>query len=224
MTPDELKNYVDAAMKQRDSFTLAYFIVVPLISIFGSFLSTYFQEKGKNAATKEDVGRITTEIEASKAHFTERLEHLRVELSSRAHYGKVRYEREMKVFEEVWPKLCVLREAVLSLRPVMDCLKEGETKESRKKERAERFSDAAMALAKTVDHSRPFYPPSIWKELRTLLDLSWGEAFDFRFSDDMGRGRGDYWDKAMSNSKAINEQVDKTCEAIRSRLTAFDEA
>jgi len=225
MTPDELKNYVDAAIKQRDSFTLAYFIVVPIISIFGSFLVTYLKEKGKNAATKEDIGRITTEIEASKSHFTERLEHLRAELNSRAHYGKVRYEREMKVFEEVWPNLCALRETVLSLRPVMDSsLKEGETEESRKKQRAERFMDAYMALAKTVEHSRPFYPPSIWIELRTLLDLSWGEAVDFRFSDDRGRGRGDYWDKAMANSKAINEQVDKTCEAIRSRLTAFDEA
>jgi hypothetical protein len=159
MTPDQLKDYIDAAVKQRDSFTLAYFIVVPIISIFGSFIVTfarsYSTEKGKNAATKEDVGRITTEIEASRSHFSERLEHLRAELSSRAHYGKVRYEREMKVFEEVWPKLCTLRDAVLSLRPVIDfSLKPEETEEQRKKERAEQFFDAYMALRETVDHSR----------------------------------------------------------------------
>ena len=151
MTPDDLKNYVDAAMKHRDEFTLIYFVAVPIISIFGSFVVTYLVEKGKNAATREDIGRITTEIEASKSHFTERLEHLKAELSSRAHYGQVRYEREMKVFEEVWPKLCVLRESVLSLRPVMDSgLKEGETEESRKKQRAERFMDRTWRLRKSA--------------------------------------------------------------------------
>lgn len=169
------------------------------------------------------MGRITTEIEASKSHFTEKLEHLRAELSSRSHYGKVRYEREMKIFEEIWPNLCTLRDAVLSLRPVIDFgLKPEETEEERKQKRAERFFEAWIALRKTVDHSRPFYPPTIWAELRTLLDLTHGESVDYRSSSD--RNREDYWDKAMANSEAINKQVDKTCEAIRSRLTAFDDA
>ena len=99
-------------------------------------------------------------------------------------------------------------------------LKQGETKEQRNEERGERFIKAFRALATTVEHCRPFYPPTIWKELRTVLDLSWGEGMDSR----SGNRRGHDWEKAMENAKAINEQVDKTCDAIRSRLTAFDEA
>jgi hypothetical protein len=223
MTPKELKDYVDAAIQQHDKFSFAYFFLVPILSIFGSFIVAYLTEKGKNTATKEDVGRITTNIESSKAHFTERLEHLRTDLSSRAYFGKVRYEREMKVFEEIWPKLCEVRNAVLSLRPVMDSgLKDGETNESRNTRRKTRFSDAYSELLKVVVHSRPFYPPAIWKELQALLDLCWGEAVEFTFAD--SKKPRDYWDKAMENSKAINEQVDKICEVIRSRLTDFDKA
>jgi hypothetical protein len=118
----------------------------------------------------------------------------------------------MKVFEEVWPKLCALREAVLSLRPVIDSgLKQGETKEQRNEERGERFIKAFMALATTVEHCRLFYPPTIWNELRTVLDFSCGEGMDFRSVD----RRGHDWEKAIENAKAINEQVDKTCDAIR---------
>ena len=106
MTPNELKDYVDAALRQRDGMQLLWLILVPVISIVGSVLVAYLNEKGKNAATKEDVGRITAEIETAKSHFTERLEHVRAELSSRVHFGKVRYEHELKVFQAVWPILC----------------------------------------------------------------------------------------------------------------------
>ena len=222
MTSNELKDYVDAAIKQRDSLTLLWFILVPVISILGSFLTAYLTEKGKNTATKEDVGRITREIESSKAHFSERLEHVRADLSSRTHYGKVRYERELKVFEEVWPKLCDLREAVLSLRPVMDSLPGPERQRSRaRRTGCQRVAETYKALDKTVQHSRPFYPlPTIWEELRKLLDMCYAEFFHFG-SSDMKDGFKDYWEKAMANSRAINEQVDRTCEAIRSRLTDF---
>ena len=225
MTPDELKVYVDSALQQRDSFTLVYVVAAHVLAIVTAFLYSYASEKAKNAATKEDIGVITTKIQASTAHFTERLEQLKADLGSRAHYGKVRYEREINVFEAVWPKLCELRVAVLSLRPVLDSgLKKGETAESRKTERATQYVDAYNALATTVEHSRPFYPPSIWSELQKLLKLSWDEAVDFRFADDSHEGKVAYWEKAIANATAINEQVDRTCEAIRSRLTAFDEA
>lgn len=50
-----------------------------LISFVGglvvrSFLPSYFQEKGKNLATKEDIAEITRQIEAAKSGFAEALE------------------------------------------------------------------------------------------------------------------------------------------------------
>jgi hypothetical protein len=143
-------------------------------------------------------------------------------IENKQHFSRVRYEREMKVFEEIWPKLCELQEAVLSLRPVMDTsLQEGETKDSRKLKRAESFSTAFVNFRMAIKHSRPFYPPVIWDELGILLKLCWGEATEFSvYSDE--RKPHDYWEKAMDNAQAINEQIDKTCEAIRTRLSKFD--
>ena len=121
MTPDDLKLYVDSALRQRDHFALFYWVLAPIILVIGgAFLGSYLSEKGKNAATKEDVGKITTEIESSKQFFNERLERVKADLGCRSHYSKVRYERELKVFEDVWPKLVQLQMSVAMLRPVMD--------------------------------------------------------------------------------------------------------
>jgi len=222
MTPEQLQQYIDAALRQRDQFNLVFYPLVIILSLGGAWLLSYLREKGKNLATKEDVGQITTKIESAKTEFAERLEKVRASLEVRSHYSRVRYEREMKTYEEVWTKLCGLKDAALSLRPVMDSsLKEGQTEEDRKRERAGKFIDCYMQLSRAVDYSRPFYPPGIWIELRQLLDLCWKEGVQYRFRGD-GRGMIDYWDQAMENAKAITSQVDKTCEAIRSRLTDFD--
>lgn len=221
MTPIELKQYVDTAVQQHDHLSLLYLTVVAILTFFGGYFASYSREKGKNTATKEDVGRITTEIESSKSNFTERLERLRTDLSSRAHFGKVRYEREMKIYEAIWPKLIELRVAVLSLRPAMDhSLGPGETVESRKEQRSHRFALAHDEFRKVMEHNKPFYPPEIWKELLEVMNLCWGEAVYYGVFDP--RQDREYWLKAMDNAKAINEQIDKTCEVIRSRLAAFD--
>ena len=174
-------------------------------------LISYLREKGKNLATKEDISEITSKVESIKA-----------DLGAKQHFSQIRYEREVKVFEEIWPKLCELREGVLSLRPVMDTLvQEGETPESRKQARAINFATAFGDFKTAIEHNPPFYPPSIWEELQILLKLCWGEAVEFgTFSAE--RINRDYWTRAMDNAKTINEQIDKTCEAMRTRLSKFD--
>ena len=211
MTPEQLQQYVDAALKQRDQFSLVFYPLTIVLSIGGAWLISYIREKGKNLATKEDISEITQKIESIKT-----------DLAAKQHFSQIRYGREMKVFEEIWPKLCELQEAVLALRPVMDTLpQEGETKESRKSMRAENFTNAFVAFRTAIKHSRPFYPPVIWNELVILLKLCWGEATEYGIYSDERKPR-DYWEKAMDNAKAINDQIDKTCEAIRTRLSTFD--
>jgi hypothetical protein len=45
------------------------------------YLPTYFQEKGKNLATKEDIGEITDKIEAVKTDYARQLELFKSEIS-----------------------------------------------------------------------------------------------------------------------------------------------
>lgn len=101
MTPIEVKQLVDAAIMQRDGFNLIWLSLIPIISILGSLLASYLTEKGKSIATKEDIGQITRIVESSKTEFTDRLEHLRSDLASRSHYSKLRYERELKIYEDL---------------------------------------------------------------------------------------------------------------------------
>jgi hypothetical protein len=177
----------------------------------GAFLGTYLQQKGKNLATREDISEITRKVESIKT-----------DLAAKQHFSQVRYEREMKAFEEVWPKIYKLGEAALSLRLVVGY--EGDTEESRKHRRDEndqKFVDALINFKTAIENTRPFYPPVIWEELQTLLKLCCGEAADFNAYLGERKDR-DYWKRAENNSKAINEQIDKTCEAMRIRLNKFD--
>jgi len=221
MTADLLREYIDAALSKRDQWIFALWFVTPFISLVAGFLGSYLGEKGKNRATKEDVGKITEEIERSRTIYSEQMERLKAELASRSYYSKARYEREMKIYEELWPKLCALKEAVLSLRPVMEAAPEaGETKEQRDEKRRQAYLKAVRAAWESVEHNRPFYPPELWQELRKLLDLCWHEAVGWRRGDN-SRFR-DYWEEAIQNSKAINDQVDAISDSIRGRLTKFD--
>jgi hypothetical protein len=220
MTPDQLKQYVDGVIHSRDTLTWICFIAIPIISIGGALLVSYFTEKGKNLATKEDIEHITDKVEAVKSQYAGELEKLRSELASKTHFSKVRYEREVSVFDEIWPKLHDLTTAVLSLRPVMDsALAEGETQESRRRDRITKYADAYRELLRAIDRKRPFYPESVWTELRRLIDLTWSEAIDYRSID---RHRFDDYTKAEANAKAIKEKTDVICEAIRERLAKFD--
>ncbi len=214
MTPEQLQQYIDAALKQRDQFSLVFYPVVTVFSIGGAWLLSYVREKGKNLATKEDVTVLTNTVEAIKA-----------DLGARQHYSRVRYERELKVYEELWPRLCNLQAAVLSLRPVFDWGPvKGVSEEEEKQNRRKRFLEAHGSFLQAVSLARPFYSSDIWERLQQLVKLCWGEAVDWGlFSDPRGReGRGDYWETAQKNSEAINSQIDVICEAIRTRLSHFD--
>lgn len=47
-------------------FQIVFDIVLTIIGLYLAFGKSYFSEKGKNLATREDVGLITKEIETVK--------------------------------------------------------------------------------------------------------------------------------------------------------------
>lgn len=75
-----------------------FIIIIGLIILYFSFknlLPTYFGEKGKNLATKEDIGEITGLIEGVRHSFTTETEKLKANLSilTNIHTGLVAEER-----------------------------------------------------------------------------------------------------------------------------------
>jgi hypothetical protein len=90
-------------------------VVLQVIAVLGllvvgwlvkSYMPSYYSEKGKNLATKEDIAEITHRIEQVKAS-----------LSSRLHIHQTRYDHEFKLLLELSEKLVAAREAATGLRP-----------------------------------------------------------------------------------------------------------
>jgi hypothetical protein len=215
MTPEQLQQYVDASLKQRDQFNLVFYPLTIVLSIGGAWLISYFREKGKNLATKEDISEITTKVESIKAG-----------LGAKQYFSQIRYERELKVYEELWPKLCDLESIVLSLRSGFGFSK-GTDEEQEKIKQKQTFMEAHSSFLTAVSHSRPFYPSEVWEELNKLIKLCWGEAIEWGLFSNLAlmrerENREGYYEKAQNNADAIKTQIQTLCEVIRTRLSKFD--
>jgi len=65
MTNDELE-IIKNLLPDNPGFPWWVYIVFAVLSLFGSFIGTYFSEKGKNTATKEDIEGLTAVVEGVK--------------------------------------------------------------------------------------------------------------------------------------------------------------
>ena len=52
-----------------------------LVSLYLAFFKSYFQEKGKNIATQEDIGPITKIVEGIKSDLSTKIEEVKANLS-----------------------------------------------------------------------------------------------------------------------------------------------
>jgi hypothetical protein len=200
--------------------------VLSLLSAFGLFvillflrayLPSYFAEKAKNLAQKEDLEDLTRQVESVRHEFSAAVERLKAELDRAAHVSKAHFDTEFTIYREIWRELVDLRAATLSLRPVMDHIDPSETSEERKQKRGKRFNEAYMKFFSTVETNRPFYPATIWDELQQLLKIARTEVINYQYQDP-DRDFEKYWRTAEANQKEIVESIERCCEAIRERL------
>ena len=62
MTPEQIQNTVELAISQGILFPWWSYILFIVLSGLASYLAVYLREKGKNLATKEDIGKITDDL------------------------------------------------------------------------------------------------------------------------------------------------------------------
>ena len=192
----------------RDLLFLGIGVAVSVIFIA---LRSYGAEKGKNLATKEDISTITRLVESIRVESQARLNQSEL-------VNRTQYELELQAYREVWDALLPVHRAAAALRPAFDVgLAEDETDDSRRHTRLKDFSETFNPFSLAVWKHRPFYPTPVFQQLSELLTLMRGEAIDYQY----GHPHQDreYWTKAMANVKAMNEQVDRICDAIRERLS-----
>ena len=215
MTPEQIQQLIDHSVNQHDLLWLVAILFAGVIGFFIAYFGAYARQKGQNLATKEDISTLTHTVESIKTDF-----------ATKQHFSQIRYERELKVYEELWPKLCDLQTAALSLRPVADWgPTTGKSEDEIRGERRKCFLEAHSSVFLAVNISKPFYSEEVWKQIQELIKLCWGEAVEWGLFSSLWRERmkrEDYWDKQQKNFESINKQIDITCEAIRTRLSKFD--
>ena len=188
--------------------TLAGIVAIGLL--LRRFLPSYLSEKGKNLATKEDVGEITARIEEVKARYAleveiaknlatkedvaditsrieevkakyaHELEGLRAAIHSRVSIHQFRYEREFEMLLPLSERLVELRDSALSLRPETEYVDDNEPEDARKQRKLARYGAAARELYHFSEVRRPFLPESLVQLLRDLDQLAWKEVVQYR--------------------------------------------
>jgi hypothetical protein len=139
-------------------------IVVFILGLFfNKYLPSYFTEKGKNLATKEDIAQITDLIEEVKSVYSRDIELLKAELNKTLLVHRVHFETEFKALSEIWKKVASVRftMARTSLVP----------KQEATNENFDQFWSSMDELREAIDYNSPFYPKSIYDELGKLIEL-----------------------------------------------------
>ncbi len=88
------------------------FIVFAIIAGLVQYIVSYFTEKGKNLATKEDIKDITDKVESVKASYNEALERHKLELQKEFESHKYIKELCNKIDHELLKKLIKCRKEI----------------------------------------------------------------------------------------------------------------
>lgn len=188
-----------------------------------SFLPKYFGRKGDNLATKEDIGEITDKIETVKHDYASQLESVKAELSAKLSTYGFRYEKEYEVLDELTTLLVDVRDASISMRPILDVRDAEKTKDDIKKERLKRFFDARRSLYIAREKKRPLYPEEIYQTIVAIEKIAHTESIDYQYEDPFEKGNFlSYWESAEKNQKEITGLVETAMMKIRARVTTWE--
>ena len=147
-------------------------IIIQIITILGIvFLSHYFQDKGKNLATKQDISEITAKIEQVKHEYSSKLESVKSVLSARLFAHQVRYQNEFVMLLSLSEKLAEFRNAIADFEIQVSSL--GEDNPNYTKQVVEKLGATMKALQREYEGHMPFYPQHICENVRKLHGLGW---------------------------------------------------
>ena len=177
-----------------------------------SFLPAYFNKKGENLATKEDIQDITTKVEDVKAS-----------IGSKLYVHQFRYQNEFMILKDLSEKLVGLRDSALLLRPTLDTINPNESEEERKQKRLAKYDEASKAFYKLYEANKPFYPDEIYRGLNRLHDIVWKEVVQYGHASEKDRRDPKYWNDATENAKGISKLADEIIELIRKRVKYWEE-
>ncbi|MFV8411843.1 hypothetical protein [Vibrio owensii] len=198
-------------------------LAIGCLFLFRKYLFSYSSEKGKNLATKEDVSEITEKIENIRFDYADQLERSKTHFNAQLKNHGFRYEKEFEILQSLSTLLVEMRDACLSLRPVMDIMDPNQSEEERKQERLTRFYKARRELYLSRETNQPFYPEEIYEAIVAVELATHKESVRYRHRDPRDDdNRYDYWEDAEKRQEDIVSKADTAIKIIRTRVRQWD--
>jgi hypothetical protein len=184
--------------------------------------NAYLIEKGKGAASKEDVEEITRKVESIRAGFLTPVEVLKANLSKRATLHRLQAEKEFEVYSDIWDKAIKLKFACVELRPTFDTIDANELPKDRWNRRYTQVRTALSEFIEMTEQLRPFYSEELYRQLHKLGQEVWKEVVDFEFSikkDENWAMSFEGYERGNKNLDEILKRIDIVCVLMRMRIS-----
>ena len=107
MTPEEIQAFAQGLISGQS----VWYVLTPVVGAASAYLGAHLAEKGKNRATKEDIGEITKAVGKVNAEFNEKLEELKAQHQLRM----VAAERRLQAHQEAYTHWQSLVSAIIQL-------------------------------------------------------------------------------------------------------------
>lgn len=187
--------------------------------IVGKYLPTYFSEKAKNLATREDIEEITRKVESVKQDFEAANRHLQAQLDRTVFVHRIQFETEFKALSEIWQQLSAARGLMGHLRSAWG---HGDAREKVMpltvlQERLQSFTQSGRAFIKAVHDHSPFYPENIHTALLGIIAVMNVERGEVA-STGPGEPDREWFDRGTANFEDVMARSNVVSQLIRARI------
>jgi len=120
---------------------------------------------------------VDRKLAEQQAGYDQQLEALKSKLEKKRIIHKLQFEKEFKIYLELWTALVKLRRVCALLMPISEFgVNTNETVDERKQRKAKDFGDAYNALIPIVENNRPFYAPEVYEKAARLISSAWQQG------------------------------------------------
>lgn len=113
MTPEKIQSIIEKAIGQQFENYWFYLLLSILVALVSSYLFQYLKEKGKNLATKEDIKKITSQVESVKQNYKIKFDKIQKNndlIFSEVKDTKNRYNsKQFELYNDLWSSLIDLK-------------------------------------------------------------------------------------------------------------------
>ena len=113
MTPEKIQAIIENAIGQQFGNYWMYLLFSIVIALLSSYLFQYLKEKGKNLATKEDIEKITSQVESVKQSY--KIEFDKIQKNNDLIFSEIkdtknRYNsKQFELYNNLWSSLIDLK-------------------------------------------------------------------------------------------------------------------